>query len=220
MNQARQEEYENGAQRLRNNRDGALFSEHRARLFKIAHRMLGSRADAEDVLQDVYLRWHQSATADVQSPLAFLITIATRLCLDRLRSLRLQTCRWIDGWYPASVDEDHIASPEVQLELRDKVSMALRSVLECLGPDERAVFLLHDVFDCDYGEVARFLGKNEPSCRQIVHRARERLREPRPRFAIASESRERVLGMFVAAIEAGDRRSVMALLAQPSHSSR
>jgi RNA polymerase sigma-70 factor (ECF subfamily) len=213
MNRGRREQYPNGAEGSRRNADGALFSEHRARLFKIAHRMLGSRADAEDVLQDVYLRWRQYATADVRSPLAFLITIATRLCLDRLRALRQQTCQWIDGWQPSSSDEDHAPSPEAQLELRDRVTMAFVSVLECLGPDERAVFLLHDVFDYDYGEVAQYLGKSEPSCRQIVHRARERLREPHPRFVIASGSRERALEKFVSAIEAGDRASVMALLA-------
>jgi len=216
MNQERQEDYQfaSAAERGQNDVNGALFSEHRARLFKIAYRMLGSRSDAEDVLQDVYLRWHQYATADIQSPLAFLITIATRLCLDRIRSLRQQRLVGVEPWHPGLGGEGHLASPEIQLELRDQVSTAFVSVLECLGPDERAVFLLHDVFDYDYGEVAQILAKTEPSCRQIVHRARERLRAPRPRFVIASESRARVLQMFLSAIDTGDRRAVMALLAQ------
>ncbi len=202
------------AERHQEDGNGALFSEHRARLFKIAYRMLGSRADAEDVLQDVYLRWHQYPTAHIQSPLAFLITIATRLCLDRLRSLRQQPVLFIDPWHPGLGGEDQLASPENQLELRDQVSMAFLSVLECLGPDERAVFLLHDVFDYEYEEVSQILAKTESSCRQIAHRARERLRAPRPRFLIAPQSRERVLQMFFSVIKTGDRRSVMALLAE------
>jgi RNA polymerase sigma-70 factor (ECF subfamily) len=191
-----------------------LFIAHRTRLFGIAYRMLGTRADAEDLLQDVYLRWHQSATHDVQSPLAFLITITTRLCLDRLRSLKQQRAQYFGPWLPEPIVEDEMGPPDMQLELREKVSIGFLTVMECLGPEERAAFLLHDVFDYDYDEVARILNKKAPSCRQMVHRARERLREPRRRFTVSPETRERVLRRFLCAIETGDRQSVMALLAE------
>jgi RNA polymerase sigma-70 factor (ECF subfamily) len=194
--------------------NAAPYSQHRARLLKIACRMLGSRADAEDVLQDVYLRWHQSGTADIRSPLAFLITITTRLCLDRLRSLRQQRDPHGEPCFAGPAREDHVSSPELQLESRDRVSLAFLSVLESLGAEERAAFLLHDIFDYDYREVAQILARTQPSCRQLVHRARERLREGRPRFVVAAESRERVLEAFLSATKTGDRRSVMALLAE------
>jgi RNA polymerase sigma-70 factor (ECF subfamily) len=183
-------------------------------LFKIAYRMLGSRADAEDVVQDVYLRLHERDLADTNSPIAFLITTTTRLCLDRLRSRTREPALCSDGWGPAAADEDHFAPPDTQLELRERISTAFLSVVECLGAAERTAFLLHDVFDYDYGEVAQVLGKSLTSCRQIVHRARERLRARRPQFSIASETRERLLKMFFAAVKTGDRRAVMTLLAQ------
>ena len=176
--------------------------------------MLGSRADAEDVLQDVYLRWHPIAARDVASPLAYLITIATRICLDRLRSLKQQRSQYFGPWLPEPIVEDGTALPDIQLELRDQVSIGFLTILECLSPEERIAFLLHDVFDYDYEEVVRILQKKAPSCRQLVHRARERLREPRPRFTVTAESRERLLSAFLAAIKAGDRQSVMALLAE------
>jgi RNA polymerase sigma-70 factor (ECF subfamily) len=176
--------------------------------------MLHSRAEAEDVVQDVYLRWHRHAAADVQSPIAFLITTTTRLCLDRVRSLRQRPVQWIDGYHPEAMDEAHYSSPDVLLESRDTVSMAFVAVLECLGTDERTVFLLHDVFDYEYREVAHIVGKSEASCRQIVHRARERLHVRRRRFAIPPETRERLVTSFFAAVESGDRRQVMALVAE------
>lgn len=190
------------------------FVTHRPRLFGIARRMLGSQADAEDLLQDVYLRWHQSAKRDIQSPLAFLITVTTRLCLDRLRSLKQQGSQYRDPPLTEPLAEDHTSSPETQLEFREKVSTGFITVLECLGPEERAAFLLHDVFDYDYHEVAGVLARTEPCCRQMIHRARARLREPRARFPATPESRERLLERFFAAITSGDRRDVMALLAE------
>jgi RNA polymerase sigma-70 factor (ECF subfamily) len=176
--------------------------------------MLGSRADAEDLLQDVYLRWHQSATHDIQSPVAFLVTITTRLCLDRLRALKQQRAQYVSPWLPEPIVDDHMPSPEMQLQLADDVSVGFLAVLERLGPEERAAFLLHDVFDYDYREVAQVLGKTEPSCRQMIHRARARVRDSRPRLAVTPESRERLLKKFLAAIGTGDRQAVMALLAE------
>ena len=194
--------------------DGQPFAAHRARLLGIAHRMLGSRAEAEDVVQDVYLRWHQSVRGDIESPIAFLVTITTRLCLDRLRELKRQHREYLDPWTSDHVIEDHVPSPEMQLEFSEQVSMAFLAVLERLGPEERAAFLLHDVLDYDYKEMGKMLGKTESACRQVIHRARERVRDSRVRFALTRASCEGVVTKFLAAIGAGDREAVIALLAE------
>jgi RNA polymerase sigma-70 factor (ECF subfamily) len=209
------EETAPGAARARARNDTAeVFESHRPRLFRLAYRMLGSRFDAEDLVQDAYLRWHQSATQDIQSPVAFLVTITTRLCLDRLRELKQEREHYVGRWLPEPIVEDLIPSPEMQLELADEVSIAFLVLLERLGPEERAAFLLHEIVDYDYPEVAQMLGKTEPACRQMIHRARIRVRESRPRFSITTESRERVLGKFLTAVGTRDRKAVMALLAE------
>jgi RNA polymerase sigma-70 factor, ECF subfamily len=193
---------------------GEVFQSHRRRLFRVAYRMLGSRAEAEDLLQEAYLRWHRSATEDIRSPIAFLVTITTRLCLDRLRELKQEHEHYVGPWLPEPIVEDQFPSPEMQLEFAEEVSVAFRAVFERLGPEEREAFLLHDVFDYDYSEVAQMLGKAEPTCRQMIHRARVRVRESRPRFSVTAESRERVLVKLLAAVGTGDRKAVMALLAE------
>jgi RNA polymerase sigma-70 factor (ECF subfamily) len=174
--------------------------------------MLGSRAEAEDLLQDAYLRWHDADRMNIQSVAAFLVAITTRLCVDRLRALKQERVHYVGSWLPEPMVDEHIPSPEMQRELVDDVSVAFLAVLERLGPEERAAFLLHDVFDYDYPEVARTLGKAEPTCRQMISRARARLRESRTRFTVSRESRERLLEKFLVAIGSGDRRAVMALL--------
>jgi RNA polymerase sigma-70 factor (ECF subfamily) len=192
----------------------ALFETHRPRLFGIAYRMLGSRTEAEDLLQDAYLRWHESDRTGIQSVAAFLVTITTRLCVDRLRALKQERVHYVGEWLPEPIVDDHIPSPEMQRELVDDVSVAFLAVLERLGPEERAAFLLHDVFDYDYPEVAQTLDKAEPACRQLISRARARLRESRTRFRVSAESRDRLLKKFLVAIGSGNRRAVMALLAE------
>jgi RNA polymerase sigma-70 factor (ECF subfamily) len=127
-----------------------IFEAHRGRLFGIAYRMLRSRADADVLLQDAYLRWQQCRTDGIESHLAFLITITTRLCLDRLRIQKQERQRYAEPWLPELIAEDHAASPEMEFERADEVSVGFFAVLERLGPEERAVFLLHDVFDYDY----------------------------------------------------------------------
>jgi RNA polymerase sigma-70 factor (ECF subfamily) len=196
--------------------DGQPFAAHRVRLLGIAHRMLGSHAEAEDVVQDAYLRWHQSVKSDIESPIAFLVTITTRLCLDRLRELKRRHTEYLDPWTSDFVIEDYMPSPETQLEFSEEVSMAFLAVLERLGPEERAAFLLHDVLDYDYGEMGRMLDKTEPACRQVIHRARRRLRDGRARFAPTRASCESVVRKFLMAIGAGDREAVIALLAEES----
>jgi RNA polymerase sigma-70 factor (ECF subfamily) len=189
------------------------FERHRRRLFGLAHRMLGSRSDAEDLLQDAYLRWHQIDPARIQSAGAFLATMVTRLGLDRLRKLRQERAQYAGGWLPEPNLDDHVPSPELQRELAEDVSAALVAVLERLSPEETAAFLLRDVFDYDYPEVARMLGKAEPACRQTLHRARARVRESRRRFRVTTELRDRILGKFLVAAGSGDRQAVMALVA-------
>ena len=192
----------------------ALFELHRTRLFGIAYRMLGSRTEAEDLLQDAYLRWHESDRTGIQSVAAFLVTITTRLCVDRLRALKQERVYYVGEWLPERIVDDHIPSPEMQRELVDDVSVAFLAVLERLGAEERAAFLLREVFDHDYCEVAQMLGKAEPACRQLISRARARLRESRARFRVSAESRQRLLGKFLVAIGSGKRQAVMALLAE------
>jgi RNA polymerase sigma-70 factor (ECF subfamily) len=196
------------------NASAEVFELHRPRLFGIAYRMLGSRNDAEDLLQDAYLRWHGSNRTTIQSAIAFLVTITTRLCVDRLRELKQERACYVGPWLPEPIADDHIPSPEMQREFADDVSIAFLAVLERLGPEERAAFLLHDVFDYDYPEVAQTLGKAEPACRQMISRARARLRESRTRFTVSTESRERLLAKFLVAIGSGSRQAVMALLAE------
>ena len=192
--------------------DDQLFASHRARLFGIAYRMLGSSGDAEDLVHDVYLRWRQSPRRAMESPIAFLVTITTRLCLDRLRELKLRHAEFAGPWLPELVVEDHMPSPEMQFEFSEDVSIGFLAVLEHLGPEERAAFLLHDVLDYDYQEVGKILSKTESACHQMIHRARACLRAARARFALTQESCERILKTFLAAIGAGDREAVMALL--------
>ncbi|HVY07778.1 MAG TPA: RNA polymerase sigma-70 factor [Burkholderiales bacterium] len=188
------------------------FEKHRPRLFGVAYRMLGTRADAEDVLQDAWLRWHEADLAAIASPEAWLVTIVTRLCLDRLRATKQDRERYVGPWLPEPIIVDQMPSPELRLELANEVSVAFLALLERLGPEKRAAFLLHEVFDYDYPEIARMLGKSEPALRQMVHRAREEVRDGRPKFSVAEEVRGRLLEKFLAAASSGDRNAVMALL--------
>jgi len=174
--------------------------------------MLGSRSDAEDLLQDAYLRWHESKPVNVQSAVAFLVTITTRLCLDRLRKRTQECAQDVEAWLSDALVTDRVPSPEMQRECSEEVSVALSAVFERLGREERAAFLLHDVFDYDYPELARMLGKAEPACRQIVHRARQRVRETRPRFTATTAPREPMLGRFLEAVQSGDRQAALTLV--------
>ncbi len=191
-----------------------VFQTHRPRLFGMAYRMLGSRADAEDVLQDAWLRWDCADVPSIESPEAWLVTVVTRLCLDRHRVNRRERELYVGPWLPEPILTDTLPSPELQLEMQNEVSVAFLAVLERLGPDKRAAFLLKEVFDYDYAEIAQMLDKAEPALRQMVHRAREEVRSGRPRFTMAQEARERLLEKFMAAATSGDRATVMALLSE------
>jgi RNA polymerase sigma-70 factor (ECF subfamily) len=192
---------------------GAAFEAHRGRLWGVAYRMLGSRADADDMVQEAYLRWHGVPTAEVRAPAAWLVTTTTRLCIDRLRQLRTEREAYIGPWLPEPI-VDEAPTPDAATELASDVSVAFLAVLERLAPEERAAFLLHDVFDSDYDEVAAALGKSTAACRQIVSRARRRVREERPRVQVSAAARERLVESFMRAIELRDRDALLAIFAE------
>ena len=189
-----------------------LFERLRARLFGIAYRMLGTRVDAEDVLQDVYLRWHGAATESLRCAEAWLVTVTTRLCIDRLRSARVEREAYTGPWLPEPLVEEG-ATPEREAELAGDISIAFLTVLERLAPEERAAFLWREVFDMDYDDIATMLDKNATACRQLVHRARQRVREQRPRFTVARDAHVELLNRFAGAIRTGDRQQLRDLFA-------
>jgi RNA polymerase sigma-70 factor, ECF subfamily len=152
-------------------RDAAEFEAHRRALTGLAYRMLGSRAEAEDVVQDAYLRWHAADHAPIEDPRRYLGTVVTRLCLDRLKSARVRHEEYVGPWLPEPV-VDEIFDDTAAGELAHDVSVALMLLLERLSPLERASFLLHDVFGLDFTEVARAIGRGEAACRQLAARAR------------------------------------------------
>lgn len=190
-----------------------VFGQHRARLFGLAYRMLGTRADAEDVLQDAWLRWHQVDPGSLQSAEAWLVTVVTRLSIDRLRSAKTEREAYAGWWLPEPLVAVDARSPEAAAELADELSVALLWVLERLSPEERAAFLLRQVFDHDYGEIARLLDKSEAACRQMVHRAGERVQQGRVRYEVSHEAHRRLVEQFARAAHSGDMVAMKALLA-------
>ncbi len=190
-----------------------IFTQYRARLFGIAYRMLGTKADAEDVLQDAYLRWHNTDPAQIDSPEAWLKTATTRLSIDRLRHLKVEREAYFGPWLPEPLSEADTQTPEAAAELDSDVSIAFMAMLEALAPEERAAFILHDIIDDDYADIADALGKSDAACRQMVHRARERLTARRRRFVVDDATRTRMLRKFLGAVASGDREQIMALFA-------
>ncbi|MYM65384.1 RNA polymerase sigma-70 factor [Pseudoduganella sp. FT55W] len=193
--------------------DNAIFTALRPRLFSIAYRMLGIRADAEDVVQDAWLRWQGSDHEAVQSAEAWLVTITTRLSIDRLRTRAAERESYVGWWLPEPIVELDERTPETQAELASEVSMALLWVLERLSPEERAAFLMRQVFEQDYADIAGILGKSEAACRQMVHRAQERVQQDKPRFNVPQEAHHALLGRFIAAAQVGDRDAMKTMLA-------
>ncbi|MFD0277998.1 RNA polymerase sigma-70 factor [Kitasatospora sp. NPDC127111] len=188
-----------------------LFTEHRRLLFATAYRMLGSVADAEDVLQDAWLTWDRVDHATVGHPKAYLVRTVTNLALNRLSSARATRESYVGPWLP----EPLLTTPDIaeEAELADTVSMAMLVVLETLGPVERAVFLLREVFGYSYAEIAETLDRPEATVRQIAHRARAHVQARRPRFDTDGVRRQEVTESFLAACAGGDLNAVMALLA-------
>jgi RNA polymerase sigma-70 factor, ECF subfamily len=191
-----------------------IFEQSRSRLFGLAYRMLGSKADAEDMIQEAYLRWHQANVDEIRSSEAWLVTVVTRLCIDRLRSAATERETYPGFWLPEPLFDVAAPAQDDQVELASNLSMAFMVLLERLAPMERAVFLLRDVFDCPYSEIARIIGKSEAACRQILSRARDRVRRDQPRFTASEEDRVRLMEKFVAAIDADDEKTLLALFAE------
>lgn len=192
----------------------AVFSRHRPRLQAIAYRMLGSPAEAEEVVQDAWLRWHEADKERLENTEAWLVSVTTRLAIDRLRAAKVQRQHYTGIWLPEPLLSDSPASPEQLLERADDVSVAFLALLERLAPEARAAYLLREVFDADYHEVAEALGKTEPACRQLVHRARAQLQDERPRHSVARETQLRLLRGFADAAVRGEFAALKSMLAE------
>jgi RNA polymerase sigma-70 factor (ECF subfamily) len=194
--------------------DDAVFSALRPRLFSIAYRMLGIRADAEDVVQDAWLRWHGADRERIASLEAWLVTVTTRLAIDRLRAGKADREAYIGWWLPEPLVELDDNTPERALELASDVSVAFMWVLERLTPEERAAFLMRQVFDADYAEIAQAVNKSEAACRQLVHRASARVQQERPRFAVPKDTHRELLAAFMQAAGSGDTAAMRALMSE------
>lgn len=192
------------------------FETYRAYLFSIAYRMLGSVMDAEDMVQETYLRYQTHQTQQIDSLKAYLTTILTRLCLNQLELAHRKRETYLGPWLPEPLvtnDSFEQASPEQRVDEYESLSLAFLVLLEQLQPVERAVFLLREVFEYEYDEIASFLGKSETACRQSFSRARKHLADHRPRFAPSAALHEQMLTGFMQAVRAGDMESLMHLLA-------
>jgi RNA polymerase sigma factor (sigma-70 family) len=191
----------------------ALFEQHRSRLFGLAYRMLGVPADAEDVLHDAWLRLHAQDLAALDDPAAWLVTVTTRLALDRLRRAKAERAHYTGPWLPEPMvpEAEH---PDATLERGESLTLSFLLLLERLSPEERAAFLLHEVFDYSHAEAAKILDLAEDACRQRVHRARQRLRDGRPRFSVDEAAQRRLLQRFVAAMAEPTLDSLRSLFAE------
>jgi len=189
------------------------FEAHRQRLVGLAYRMLGSRAEAEDVVQDAYLRWHGVEARDIGDPRRYLGTVVARLCLDRIKSARARREVYVGAWLPEPIVDESFGA-EGPSDFAQDLSVALMLTLERLSPLERAAFLLHDVFELDFAEVARALDRNETAVRQLASRARTHLQKERPRFPASAETGRRLAAAFRTAADSGDAHGLMALLAE------
>lgn len=196
-------------------RDEAMLHFNRLlpRLKGIAYRMLGSVAEAEEVVQDAWLRWHEAQDDAPDNAEAWLVTVTTRIAIDRLRAAKVQREHYSGIWLPEPMLTDTSPSPEAMLERADEVSLAFLVVLERLSPEARAAFLLREVFDVDYPEVARMVDKSEAACRQLVHRAKQQLADERPRYEVPPETHHRLLSGFAKALTGGDFGALRAMLA-------
>jgi len=188
------------------------FNRLRPRLQGIAYRMLGSLAEAEEVVQDVWLRWHEAAQGALDNPDGWLVTVTTRLAIDRYRAVKVQREHYVGQWLPEPHLTDSPGTPEQILERADELSLAFLMVLERLSPEARAAFVMREVFDADYADVARTLGKSEAACRQLVSRAKTQLKEARPRYEVPRDTHLRLLRSFADALTGQDFSVIRGLL--------
>lgn len=191
----------------------ATFDQYRSLLFSVAYRMLGSVADAEDMLQETFIRWQQAAEEEIRSPRAFLVTIISRLCINQLQSARAQREEYVGEWLPEPIVTGAGSDPLELVRVDESLSMAFLVLLERLTPVERAVFLLREVFEYEYAEIAAVLGESEANCRQILHRARQHVTGMRPRFKTSQREKSELLERFLTATRSGDMEGLVSLLA-------
>ena len=189
------------------------FETVRGRLFGLAYRMLGSRADAEDIVQEAYVRWHEADRDSIETPEAWLVTAVTRMSIDRLRRLETERSAYVGPWLPEPLIGAAPPPPDRAVDLASDLSLAFLTLLERLAPEERAAFLLHDVFEVGYSDIASMLDKSEAACRQIVHRARARVKGDRKRFDATDAAKADLLRAFAQAVEAQDEETLLALFA-------
>ena len=192
-----------------------IFEQYRELLFSIAYRMLGSRADAEDMVQETFIRWQHASAKPIHNPRSLLVTIISRLCINLLQSARVRREEYFGEWLPEPMITWHAGdSPTTAPPMDDSLSMAFLVLLQRLNPTERAVFLLRDIFEYEYEEIATILRLTEANCRQIRRRARQHVAEMRPRFDAPMEEREKLLHAFVDAATSGDLNRLVALLSE------
>jgi len=189
------------------------FIDERPRLFQIAYRMMGTVVDAEDALQDVFVRLRTTQPNEVAAPKAYLTRAVVRRCLDGWKSARRRREQYVGPWLPEPLDASLESSANRQQEVAESVSLAFLVVLESLNPVERAVFLLHEVFQYSYDEIATIVDKEPAACRQLAHRAREKVRENRPRFTASPEAHQQLVGRFMQACRSGELAELQAILA-------
>jgi RNA polymerase sigma-70 factor (ECF subfamily) len=189
-----------------------VFDRNRPLLFSIAYRMMGSVMDAEDAVQEAYLRWERASEDEVRYPSAYLSKVVTRLCIDRLRSARVRREQYVGPWLPEPLLGEQAKEISLAPDLEDTLSMAFLVLLESLTPVERAVFLLREVFDYEYAEIASLVGKSEANCRQISRRARQSVAARQPRFESSPQQEERLIESFLQASLSGDMEALLALL--------
>jgi RNA polymerase sigma-70 factor, ECF subfamily len=192
----------------------ATFDQYRSLLFSVAYRMLGRVADAEDMLQETFMRWQQAPDQEIRSPRAFLVTIISRLCINHLQSARVQREEYVGTWLPEPIVSGPGSDPLELVRVDESLSMAFLVMLERLTPVERAVFLLREVFEYEYSEIANVLGQSEANCRQILSRARQHVAAMRPRFKTSQRKKTDLLERFLKATSSGDLEGLVALLSR------
>jgi RNA polymerase sigma-70 factor, ECF subfamily len=190
----------------------ATFDQYRSLLFSVAYRMLGSVADAEDMLQETFIRWQQAPDGEIRSPRAFLVTVISRLCINHLQSARVQREEYVGQWLPEPIVTGPGSDPLEIMRVDESLSMAFLVMLECLTPVERAVFLLREVFEYEYSEIAPVLGQSEANCRQILSRAKQHVSAMRPRFKTSQRKKSDLLERFLKTTSSGDMDGLVALL--------
>jgi RNA polymerase sigma-70 factor (ECF subfamily) len=191
-----------------------VFKQHQPLLFAIAYRMLGSSADAEDILQETFIRWQQASEGDVESPRALLVTTLTRLAINHLQSARVRREEYFGHWLPEPLLTAPVPNPSTSLEVDESLSLAFMLLLERLTPIERATLLLREVFDYEYSEIATILDQSEANCRQVLRRARQHVKEPRARFDVSRKQRDELLRKFNEASSQGNLEGLVALLSR------